>query len=473
MTNSILFIIQLCYTSLVYLASTNTVAFQASGSTNRKFRSESFFRYDQNNHLSKLQAAIPTWQEIQEALPNVSVDPTATIIDAALPEHQNTPPPYSSDRPTLFRERHGWCPYSERVWLALEHKGILYDTIRIDNTGPGRKPKYFSGQTPQMRWPDGSIQGDSMDLVENLESPNSPSLYPSFQADCIDSSISQFMSIFPSGLRPSSRAAFLFSWNGEPLFKHDFEKTLKRTNELLEDNGSGPFFCGSDMTAADVAWAPFLERYAAQLPCFYESLNPKDPDLYPQLAQWYQAMETTIPAYRCRVMGDESSWRKGLMMAGYGNAGNVPSLIKNRMDKKEMDLGEEIRQSMDLGHSSQLDLDLWKEYSKNRPWLASTPAKEAASVIWKNKDYIVKDVQKFIKAPFNRTALPNGPALDIALRELVSLLLTAGTFQDMENISHNTAVIAAFLDERMCVPRDMGAPCAFTIKRIAKIFDFK
>jgi len=36
-------------------------------------------------------------------------------------------------RPTLYRERHGWCPYSERVWLAMEAKGIDYDTIYIDN----------------------------------------------------------------------------------------------------------------------------------------------------------------------------------------------------------------------------------------------------------------------------------------------------------------------------------------------------
>ena len=27
------------------------------------------------------------------------------------------------------------CPYSERVWLALEHKGIAYETVLIDNTG--------------------------------------------------------------------------------------------------------------------------------------------------------------------------------------------------------------------------------------------------------------------------------------------------------------------------------------------------
>ena len=29
--------------------------------------------------------------------------------------------------------RHGWCPYSERVWLAFEVKKVDYDTVYIDN----------------------------------------------------------------------------------------------------------------------------------------------------------------------------------------------------------------------------------------------------------------------------------------------------------------------------------------------------
>ena len=50
----------------------------------------------------------------------------------------------------LYRERNGWCPYSERVWLALEHKGIIeYETVLIDNTGGGR-PSWYSGDTPQV-----------------------------------------------------------------------------------------------------------------------------------------------------------------------------------------------------------------------------------------------------------------------------------------------------------------------------------
>jgi len=91
-----------------------------------------------------------------------------------------------------FRERNGWCPYSERVWLALEVSNVAYDTVisdraehhgleaavgranisttplaqvLIDNMGEGR-PAYFSGSTPKMRWPDGRAQGESMDLVK-------------------------------------------------------------------------------------------------------------------------------------------------------------------------------------------------------------------------------------------------------------------------------------------------------------------
>ena len=45
-------------------------------------------------------------------------------------------------------------------------------------------------------------------------------------------------------------------------------ETLDATDELLAEHG-GPFFVGG-FSAADVAWAPFLERYAAQLPCLHK-----------------------------------------------------------------------------------------------------------------------------------------------------------------------------------------------------------
>jgi hypothetical protein len=32
----------------------------------------------------------------------------------------------------LFRDRNGWCPYSERVWLAMLAKGLDFDEVLIN-----------------------------------------------------------------------------------------------------------------------------------------------------------------------------------------------------------------------------------------------------------------------------------------------------------------------------------------------------
>jgi glutathione S-transferase len=445
---------------------------------------------------SALQAAPSkaAWQDLERQLPNLEIESDRSSIDSALPPYDTTTPKYSNTKPTLFRERHGWCPYSERVWLALEYKNLPYDTIRIDNTGPGRKPAYFTaGTTPQMRWADGKKQGESMDLVQRLDKlyhpdtdMNTPSLYPASKVDEIDSAISQFRSIFPSGARPSSRAAFLFSWNGDPLGQAHFEKALQGTNDLLGGSSKeGPFFCGSEFTAADVAWAPFLERYAAQLPCFYDTLNARDATKYPHLSKWYEAMETQVPAYRCRVMGDASSWRKVLTMAGYGNDGSsVPKSIRERMELAGATTQQELRQTQTVstsddgttGHSTKSDQQVWSEYVAQRPWMADSPAKEVASILVRNREAITKDVERLAKPPHSRQSLPTGSDLDSAMMALVTVLLSPGTISDMKDAAnandhspHDVGILASFLDERMCVPRDMGLPCALAIKRVAAI----
>merc|ERR1711966_487328 len=50
----------------------------------------------------------------------------------------------------------------------------------------------------------------------------------------------EFSKIFPSKSRPSSRAAFLFDWSGEPLWKSEFESVLTKTDELLGSNAGVP-----------------------------------------------------------------------------------------------------------------------------------------------------------------------------------------------------------------------------------------
>jgi glutathione S-transferase len=409
-------------------------------------------------------AFVAQWHDLESSLSIQSNAPTS--IDSAL---DPSTPNYSSKRPTLFRERHGWCPYSERVWLALECTNTEYDTVRIDNTGPGRKPPYWGGQTPQMRWPDGKTQGESMDLVREIdERYNSGLLYPDAIKNEVINKAREFKNIFPSKSRPSSRAAFLFGWSGEPLWKSEFESVLRKTDELLSGTG-GPFFCG-EFTAADIAWCPFLERYAAQLPCLHDGLDPKDASAYPHLAAWYEAMETQIPAYACRVRGNPSSWRKVLMMAGFGNAGTPPAVVE-RID--DLGLKEGLRQTEE---ERARDQQLWDVYRLTRPYLADTASAEAGRVLMSNREAIVRDTLKRADSLQGAGIPLDEKGLDSAMLALACILVFGsdndGYYNDLEMAAkkahdvNGVYALARFLDGRMCVPRDMGMMSADAIKRL-------
>jgi glutathione S-transferase len=401
---------------------------------------------------TKVSGAPPPWAELENALgvcfhlpaTSVSID---SVLDPAAPT-------FSTERPTLFRERHGWCPYSERVWLTLELNEISHDTIRIDNTG-GPRPSYYGGLTPQMKWPDGKLQGESMDLVSALDSRYECQLQ-SDDSQVIDC-ISQFRNIYPRA-RPSSRAAFLFQNNGDPLSRGTFEATLQGTDDLLSQT-KGAFFCGDQLTAADIAWAPFLERYRYQLPCLHEGLEPYNANAYPHLASWYKAMDQ-VPAYACRVKGDASSWRKVLTMAGFGNAG-VPGQVGRNMQ----DLA--TAEAALAASGATINLGLWKEYAGTRRHVADTPQGQAALTILCNREAIIRDaVKRAATAPWSASNLPKIESeVEAALKGLIQVLLD----QDIPGDDPLQAVgaLAGFLDERMCVPRDMGAMSAACLKKVA------
>ena len=323
---------------------------------------------------------------------------------------------------------------------------------------------WYYGYTPQMKWEDGSTQSESMDLVREIDKRyDGESLYPE---DTLDEVINKgeraFRDIFPKRSRPSSRAAFLFRSDGNPLWKNEFEKTLEEADALLSET-EGPFFCGDRFTSADIAWAPFLERYAGQLPCLHEGLNPRCKDTYPHLHAWYTAMETQVPVYACKVRGDPSSWRKVLTMAGFGNAGNVPGLVATRMDVLKKSERAPLSESQEKKQQ-----DLWETYASTRPYLASSPSEEAASVLIRNRESICRDVAKNCKD----VSLDDDEKLNEAMRSLSVVLCGENNFPEStieaceEVCGTELRSLAAFLDERMCVPRDMGALSATCFKRI-------
>jgi glutathione S-transferase len=191
----------------------------------------------------------------------------------------------------------------------------------------------------------------------------------------------------------------------------------------------------------------------------HDGLTPRDPDgSFPLLAAWFVAMEK-LPAYACRVQGDAASWRKVLSMAGYGNAG-VPSRVLRRMDEAA---------AIDAFGGEQLvSKDTWSAYAATRPHVAPSAAAEAASTVVRNRDAILADVAK-------RQPLSDGAGADAALRAVADLLLLTSGGSDgggggdggASRATAGVGALASFLDTRMCVPRDMGAPAAAVLKRLA------
>jgi glutathione S-transferase len=185
-------------------------------------------------------------------------------------------------------------------------------------------------------------------------------------------------------------------------------------------------------------------------------LEPNDAEKYPNLVAWYAAMDR-IPAYACRVKGDASSWRKVLSMAGFGNA-FVPPQIEANM--------EELARKEAVAAKNTIDQNLWMEYASSRLYLADTPQAEAGLIMTRNREAISMDALKRAESsPWKDKGLATSESkLDESMRAMVHALV-----EDDENskAAPGVGALAGFLDERMCVPRDMGAMSASAIKQLA------
>ncbi|KAL3758795.1 hypothetical protein ACHAWU_010088 [Discostella pseudostelligera] len=158
-------------------------------------------------------------------------------------------------------------------------------------------------------------------------------------------------------------------------------------------------------------------------------------------------------------------------MAGYGNSGSIPSVL----EQMDYFMKEESRPQTEEERIR--DQALWNDYRSTRPHLASTPSAEAGRVIVNNRVAIVKDILKRAST-LDSAGIPlDEKGLDKTMRALSSILIygtrTDGQYNELEVVSkeawdvNGVVALAKFLDERMCVPRDMGAMSADAIKRLS------
>jgi len=160
---------------------------------------------------------------------------------------------------TFYRDSASWCPYCQKVWMALEAQQIPYKVEKINMRCYGDKPASFLKIQPGGQIPvaiiNGRVYGQSNDILLALgQLPQSKrSLNPPGNQQ------SQAQQLY--GLERQLFSGWM-GWLTSGWGKDQFIDTLKYVDSVLQD-ADGPFFLGKEFTLVDVQFAPFLERMVA------------------------------------------------------------------------------------------------------------------------------------------------------------------------------------------------------------------
>jgi glutathione S-transferase len=392
--------------------------------------------------------------------------------------------------PILYRDEECIDIACEIVWLALECKNVEYVTVLVPSssskTGDANdhNNNAVGVVVPRIVWPDDDTFDDNIDsssknkiindpikLLEQIQlhyPTHPPNFYPrvSSAVDASRCNILRLSGVMPrnTNIKYMNSAPYIFKTNNNNnngpitlVARSSHAMTLEEIEELLEEYDNGPYMCGKDISAADIVWLPYLERYAVQLPLIYPTYNNCHPksSTYDGVREWFIAMENIVPAYACRVRGDARHWQHQLLYAMQDLKFNDNTLvIPPPLDT--------FGWWMEKEYSNKAE-ELWKEYSGTRPWLADTPSKEVCIYLLRNCDDIVSKAVVFMDIT-NETA-------DKALREIIQHLLhwKIGTVEEDIILSDKALQIAQFVSEKLLeVPRDLGMIPALALVRLVQ-----
>jgi glutathione S-transferase len=227
-----------------------------------------------------------SWQEL-ESLTDWQIDRINGVTNSQatlrLFSHQE-----SDVRVTLYRDRHAWCPYCQKVWLWLEEKQIPYRIKKVTMFCYGTKEQWYKQIVPSGMLPaielDGRIITESDDILIALEQ-----VYGSLNYSMSD------RKVIP--LRQLERLLFRAwcNWLCYPAMlpgadkrnREQFTGVVAMVEEALAETPS-PYFL-DDFSTADVIFTPYVERMNASL-YYYKGYSLREEN--PRLSDWFDAMES-------------------------------------------------------------------------------------------------------------------------------------------------------------------------------------
>ena len=198
---------------------------------------------------------------------------------------------------TLYRDRHSWCPYCQKIWLWLEFKRIPYRVKKINMFCYGKKEKWFldkvrSGKLPAIEFK-GQVITESDNIISFLEN-NFGELGTSISSRNLREARELEREIFRSWCDWLCRKSFNFIDNS--FRKKRFKESISKLNEILSSSKSGfidPFVSNSGKInpgTGDIIFIPYIERMNASL-SYYKGFNLRGS--YPFINNWLTKFENT------------------------------------------------------------------------------------------------------------------------------------------------------------------------------------
>merc|ERR1712230_306562 len=181
-----------------------------------------------------------------------------------------------------------FCPFVQRVWIAMEAKGLQYQCIEVD---PYKKPQALldvnpRGLVPGIRHGDWGC-GESTVLMEYLEDfgagqPLLPPNNPQLRANC---------RLWADHINRNIIPAFY-----QLLQAQEFSKQTEYTSKLKDEiakivdalDPQGPFFLGSQLSYVDIQFAPWMLRLTKVMKHYR---GWPDPVLNSRWGRWLDAVE--------------------------------------------------------------------------------------------------------------------------------------------------------------------------------------
>ncbi len=196
--------------------------------------------------------------------------------------------PESAVRVTLYRDRHAWCPYCQKVWLWLEEKQVPYRIAKVTMFCYGDKEAWYKRRVPSGMLPALELEGrlitESDDILIALE-------------ECFGPLGAAMTNAQVMPLRQLERVLFRAwcLWLCQPhrsdredgRAQEQFAGVARRVEAALGAT-PGPYFL-QDFSTADLVFIPYVERMNASL-YYYKGYALKQ--VHPALADWFTALES-------------------------------------------------------------------------------------------------------------------------------------------------------------------------------------